>query len=77
MSGLKTLCNLTSNPEKLGRIDRTSSQELLQALATHILHGDERHAIDFVDLENGGDIGMAEPRRGAGLLEDHSAPTST
>ncbi len=71
MRGAESSGDLTSDGKELLGGDRTPCQQILQALAADILHGDERYAVDFIDLENSSDIRVAETRSSPRLLEDH------
>ncbi len=55
---------------RVERQPRRIAQYLLQRAAGNQLHGDVGDAVVLADLEDGDDIGMVEPRRGARLAQE-------
>ena len=49
---------------------RPPANQLLQRLAGHVLHGDERPLVVLADIEDRHDVGMAKPPGGARLARE-------
>ena len=52
------------------RQGEASLNDAAQRLARHVLHRDERPSLVFARVEDGDDVGMAQPSRGARLADE-------
>ena len=63
MCSRKSVGNLNRDRQRAAQIERTATDQFANVLAFDVLHGDEVHACNFIQIENGADIRMVERRR--------------
>src|SRR5688572_23970582 len=60
MRGGKRIGHLDSDGESAAEIERPAIDQLAYIAALDVLHGDEVNAADFVQVENGANVGMIQ-----------------
>src|SRR5262249_19553679 len=67
MGGVESVSDLDADIKQDFHVDRTPHDEVFERLTVEKFHGDESHAILFVNLVDGANVGVVQSRGGLGL----------
>src|SRR5437868_13368541 len=70
VGGVERIGDLNGQIQQSLRLQRTSADDLLQALPFQILHHNEQPSLVLANLMDGADVGMIQRRSGASLAAE-------